>query len=315
MNYENIDENIHDVMIIGGGPAGLSAALLLGRCMRKVLLFDSGEARTWAGVSTRGFIGYDGTNPMKCLETGRMQLDRFENVTHLRTTIVDIEREGFVFSVHEAGGEIHRGKAILLASDYDPELPPIFGADRFYGTSLHQCPNWDAWEHQGKKIGVLGADHVAVNLTRKLALWSSQITLFTNGASITEGAVARQLNQDGVSVNSAPIMALEGEGDQLKWLRMEDGSTCDCDALFFSSTHKFDPWLGTRLGYYLKRLGESMDWHSVRSTGVEGLFVAGNPLNPTEFAVVAAADGVKAAEAVNNWLFDAAQSYLALQPV
>ncbi len=308
---ETMEGKSFDVLILGGGPAGLSAALLLGRCMRRVLICDSDFADFEAHTSTSGFIGHDGCEPIEILRLGKEQLLKFDSVSTLHEPVEDVERNGIGFRARCKDGRSFIVRSVLLTSGFVARLPGIPGAERFYGHSLHQCPYCDGWEHRGKEIGVMGADLAAVDLAVKLLLWSPKVTLFTDGESLPDDATERRLEDAGISIISGTITALEGDGNQLQRIRTV-GASFSCDAMFFWVARKFHSALASHLGCDFERRDSVIGCEPDGATGVHGLFAVGSTHKTAEFAIVAAAEGIKVAEAINDWLMEADQSYLAV---
>ena len=307
-HYESVD-----VLIIGGGPAGLSAAMFLGRCMRKVIICDSGEGDSSSRSSTSGFIGHDGCPPSEFLRIGRQELGKFDTVNYLRTTVLEVERHGFEFIAVCSNHRTYSARAVLLATDFVARPPAIPGAENFMGTSLHQCPYCDGWEHRNQRIGVIGSDPTAADLAVKLLRWSTHVTLYTNGAELANPRTEKRLHKSHIKVVPEPIAALQGQGSRLEKLRMADGTTNLCDALFYTSPRKYHPLLAANLGLDLRRLQAAGGSGAAGETGVQGLYVSSNDFKTGEFAIIAAADGIRVGEAINNWLTEADQSYLAVQ--
>jgi thioredoxin reductase len=140
-------DSAYDVIIIGGGPAGLSAALMLGRCRRRVLVLDSGRYRNYATEAMHGFLTRDGTQPAQIRSFAREELKRYGIEVHCATA-THARREGERFIVELEEGGPCRSRKLVLATGVVDKLPALEGIDEFYGKSVHHCPYCDAWEHQ-----------------------------------------------------------------------------------------------------------------------------------------------------------------------
>lgn len=300
----------YDVVIAGGGPAAMSAAILLGRRLRNVLFCDASHSELddlqGQGRQSRN----DSCCPSQFLQASGIQLNRLDTVSRLRGSVREVHRDQGGFRIVSDSGRTCLSKSLLLASDFIARLPNIPNVRRFYGSSVHQCPYCDGWEHRGRKIGVIGNDEGAALMALKLLNWTPRVTLYTHGAKFPR-AVEIRLSGRPVDVVTGSVRSLEGPGRHLESVRMENGSCYPCQALFFPAEVKSHSGLAARLGRELAEPLRGNRWSPGAGAGIQGLFFTGEPEGGLEMAVSAAADGVKAAEAINHWLTQADHSYLA----
>src|SRR4051794_12723796 len=181
----------YDVLIVGGGPAGLSAALVLGRCRRRVLVVDSGRPRNAAARAMHGYLSRDGIRPRELLRLGRAEVERYG--VEVLDAEVDSARAlapGEVsdpcagFEVVTEVGQRFRSRKLLLATGVQDVLPPIEGAERYFGRGVHHCPYCDGWEHRDRNLVAYGAGHAATGLALSLRTWSGRVTTCTGGKRV-----------------------------------------------------------------------------------------------------------------------------------
>ena len=294
---------IHDTIIVGGGPAGLSGALLLGRCRRKVLLFDEGRPRNEASPAVHAFLGHEGIAPLDLLERGRDELARYPNVASYKRRVENIEKEPGFYKVIADDNSEFRSRALLIATGLIDHLPRVDGIEDFYGHSVHQCPYCDGWENAGMTLGAMGAGNQAAELALELLLWSDDVSLFVNGDAPAP-ELGGKLERRGVKVFADPPVRLAGEAKRLSAVELADGTRVACDALFLLSKQTQHDDFAERLGCELVD-GSQVHCDGDGRTSMPGLFVAGNATEGLQLAMVAAAEGLKAAAAINEWLLDA----------
>ena len=149
-------EPAYETVIVGGGPAGLNAALVLGRCLRRVLVCDSGRYRNEQARAVHCFMGHDGIQPNALLEQGRRELRAYESVSLVRAKVTDIFLSDRGFEVQLADGELVTTRTLLVATGVVDEVPSIDGLEDLYGRSVHVCPYCDGWEHRKGAVAVYG---------------------------------------------------------------------------------------------------------------------------------------------------------------
>jgi thioredoxin reductase len=291
-----------EVIVIGGGPAGLSAALTLGRCRRRVLVCDAGRYRNRASKHMHCFLTRDGTPPTEFLQTAREQLQPYECVELRSATVTAVEKRDEGFEVVIDDGTRARCRKVLLATGVIDELPKLEGIDRFYGVSVHHCPYCDGWEWRDRRIGAYGHGDKGSGLALMLRQWSADVALFTHAGELTREHRDRLARFD-IAVHEQPIARLEGDDDgHLLCIVLADGVTIERDALFFNTGQHQRSALAEKLGCeFTERGGVQTHEHEV-ATCVPGLYVAGDASRDVQLVVVAVAEGTKAGFAINKAL-------------
>lgn len=295
---------ILDVVVVGGGPAGLSAALVLGRCLRKVLVCDAGNPRNAAARTFNGYLSRDGSSPAEFRQICRDQLARYETVELRAATVARAERSDGNFTITLETGERVDSRMLLIASGLVDELPQLEGLKQFYGKSAHSCPYCDGWEHRGELVAVAGGNQEAADLAIELLLWSKDVVLCANGPLRCDAKARRQMQRGGIRVIESPITRLEGKRDALEGVRFDDGSVLPRTALFFSpGQHQRSP-LAEQLGCKFCKEDGCIQCDDNAATNIPGLYAAGNASRGVQLVIAAAAEGTLAAVAMNNALVE-----------
>ena len=299
---------VFDVVIIGGGPAGLSAALVLGRCRRKVVLFDTGRPRNAASRHLHGYLTRDGTPPLELLRLGREELRPYSIETRdIEVTDITCAPEGF--DVGLATGERIPARTVLVATGVRDHVPEIPGINECYGISVHHCPYCDGWESRESTIVVIGAGAPATGLGLSLTTWSDRVIVCSNGRRLGSRH-RRQLAQHGVTVHEQAISRIDHDHGQVRQVVLSSGEAVACQRIFFSAAQSPQSDLPRKLGCDVTYKGVVKTDH-LGHTRVPGLYVVGDASRDVQFVVVAAAEGAKAAVAINKAL--QAKSGLAVQ--
>ena len=289
-----------DVIIVGGGPAGLSAALVLGRCRRRVLVCDTGQPRNAASHPMHGFLTRDGVEPSEFLNLARQQLCRYDSVELSPAQVVAAAREGGGFKVTLSNGPWFTCRKLLLATGIVDQIPAIEGIGDFYGRSVHHCPYCDGWEVRDQPLALYGQGEDGPDLALEMMLWSRDLVLCTDGESLSP-ANRERLARRNIAVREEKMARLQGREGQLEHIIFESGPPVACRALFFSTGQHQPSDLAATLGCCVNEKDE-IEVDRVAAAGTPGLYIAGDASWDVQLVILAAAEGAEAACAINKAL-------------
>jgi thioredoxin reductase len=290
----------HDVIIVGAGPAGLSAALMLGRCQRSVLVFDNGKPRNAPSHAINGYLTRDGTPPREFLEIARRELVKYETVCICDGEVVTAECQSHgLFGVSLTNGERFVARKLLLATGVGDNLPPIEGFRQLYGKSVFHCPYCDGWEVRGEPLGIYGKGQRGLGLALELTVWSRDLVLCTDGPSEIDEEGLHRLERNGIGVREDRIARLDAAEGVLSQIVFTSGQTLPRRALFFTTGQYQRSDLLTQLGCEFNDKG-TVRTGKYQTTHLAGLFVCGDASRAVQWVVVAAAEGAEAAFAINT---------------
>jgi thioredoxin reductase len=288
-----------DVLVVGGGPAGLSAALMLGRCRRKVLVCDLGQPRNRHSTALHGYLTRDGVYPLAFNDLGRRELPAYG--VELRTVGVTGARQADNhYRVSLDDGTEEAARFLLIATGVIDDLPAIAGFGDCYGCTLFHCPYCDGWEVRDRRLAAFGRGRDVTGLALGLKTWSQDVVVCTNGGKLDQG-LRERLAANGLTVRTERIARLDHEDGVLTSVAFTSGDRLPRDAMFFTTGQHPQSDLAIKLGCTLTRRG-AVKTGALCDTNVPRLFVAGDASRDAQFVVVAAAEGVKAAVAINKAL-------------
>jgi len=293
----------YDCVIVGGGPAGLSAALMLGRCRRRVLVCDTGEGRNRSAHAVHGFLTRDGTPPAELLRVSREQLGPYDTIELSERRIVDATRADGGFDLAATDGSRFRARRLLLATGVVDELPAVPGLEELYGRSVHHCPYCDGWEWRDQPVAVWGRGENGAGLAESLTVWTRDLLLCTDGNDDLTDESSRRLDAIGVRVRSERIVRLEGSEGLLERIVFAQGASEARRALFFSAGQRQASELPGKLGCRFTEQG-AVDTGKCEATDVPGLYVCGDASREAQFVIVAAAEGAEAGMAISKSLLE-----------
>lgn len=289
----------YDVLILGAGPAGLSAGLVLGRCRRRLCIIDSGHGRNERARHAHGIFTRDGATPDELRKMGRAQLEPYDVTIH-DDEVVSVDGSEGHFVAKTRGGLVVEGKKLLLATGMRDRIPDRPGFQELFGRSVLVCPYCDGWENRDRRLAAFGPAKAAAELALSLRTWSEDVTCITPGERLIEEDRAALL-KNGVVIHEDDVHHLEVDGETLKWIALASGARLDCDVVFVKFgeeqaapfVHQFDCEL-TDNNTVCPREGERV--------GRPGIFVAGDASHDLQLVAIAISEGVKAACAINTEL-------------
>jgi len=301
----------HDVVIVGGGAAGLSAALVLGRARRRVAVVDAGTPRNAPAAHMQGYLSRDGMPPAELLAVGRGEIAGY-GVDVVTDTVTAVERnvvgvpDGVVeyrFTVHLASGATLAARQLLVTTGLIDDVPDLPGVRERWGRDVLHCPYCHGWEVRDRALGVLGTQPAAGVHAQLVRQWSDDVVFFVHTYELS--ATEREaMDARGIRLVFGEVAGLVVEDDRLTGVRLADGTVVARDAVFVR------PGMHPRPGDLLAQLGCQLGaggFAVVDATGrttVRGVWAAGNAVDPRAQVITAAGQGSAAAIAVNGELTD-----------
>ena len=292
---------VYDCIIIGGGPAGLNAAVVLGRCRRKVLLFDNNSQRNLRSHGMHNYLTRDDILPVDFLDICNKELEKY-NVQKLNKKITSAKRnDQAIFEVKDEKGIKYHSKTLLVATGLHDNIPDVEGFPEFYGSSIFHCPYCDGWEVRDKKVGIYARDKDGSELALALKGWTDQVVLYTNGKRKIKPAQKELLDANDIPIRTERIERLEGKDGRLKKIIFQNGTEQGCEAIFFVNGYTQQCDVAEAFGCEVNKKGVVVT-NRFQQTNIPGLYVAGDAAKDMHFVVVAAAEGAKAGVIINKEL-------------
>jgi thioredoxin reductase len=289
---------MYDVVIVGAGPAGLSAALILGRSRRRVLVCDTGKPRNAASNAMHGFLSRDGIPPREFLRIARDQLRQYESVETRDVEVTSARCVDGRFLVALREGDPVSSRKLLIATGVVDNLPDIPGFAELYGRSIFHCPYCDGWEVRDRPLAIYGRGARGYGLSLELTGWSRDLVLCTDGPSELSHEELERLARHRIGVRTDRVTRLDGD-ERLERIVFDRGEPLAREALFFTTGQTQQSFLAHDLGCEINEKG-TVRTGKYEATHLPGLFVAGDASRAVQWVVVAAAEGAEAAFAINT---------------
>ena len=299
--------DIHDVIVVGGSWAGLSAAMQLARARRRVLVIDAGRPRNRFAHAAHGFFGQEGKSPAEARGIGRAQVLAYPTVELREDEAIHAGVDGDFFGIELASGATARARRIVLATGVVDDLPDVPGLRERWGVTVLHCPYCHGYEVAGRRLGVLATGAQSIHQALLLPDWSGDVTLFTNGLIVPDESERARLAARGVRIDPRRVESVVGDGSDpmaLTGISLVGGGVVPVDALFTASrTHMASP-LAEQLGCAFDEGPSGLHVRTTprKETTTPGVFAAGDAALPVHNATFASSDGVMAGVAAHQSL-------------
>ncbi|MFC2251528.1 NAD(P)/FAD-dependent oxidoreductase [Labrys portucalensis] len=292
---DRADHSPHDVIIIGGSFAGVSAAMQLARARRRVLLIDAGLPRNRFVESAHGFLGQDGRPPREIIGTALSQLSAYPTFSFLAGQAQQARRSGAFFEIELGGKGIIRGRRLILATGVGDELPEIAGMRERWGLSIFSCPYCHGFEVAERRLGVIANHPMSAHQAVLVSDWGPT-AYFTQGRFEPDEDLLPLFHARNIAVERNPIVEILGRDTAIEAVRSADGLTVPVEVIFTAPRTCLTSPLAEQLGCHIEDgpLGPLIGVDDQKRTSVEGVFAAGDVTSMMANATMASAAGVMA---------------------
>ena len=288
-----------DVIIVGAGPAGLSAALILARACRRVLVFDHGHPRNASAVHMHGYLTRDGVSPHDFRAFAREELARYPEVEIIDLEVTSARALDRTFEVTTLDNRQFTSKKLLLATGVVDNVPDVPGLKELYGKSVFHCPYCDGYELKGQPLAVYGCDARGYGLALELTGWSDDVAIVSDGPCGIDASGLARLAKRRITVREEKVVRLEGRDGRLERIVFDRGEPLERRALFFTTGQAQRSHLADSLGCEFNDKG-TVRTGPYETTNLPGLYVAGDASRAVQWVIVAAAEGAEAAYSINQ---------------
>jgi thioredoxin reductase len=299
------------VIIIGGGVAGLSAALMLGRARREVMVIDGGQPRNRFADHMHGVLGHDGVDPQELIAKGRAESAGY-GVEQLPGNVRQVTEDAGLLVVETVAGDRLRSRAVIAATGVRDRLPDIDGLAEGWGRSVLHCPYCHGWEVRDQRFGVLATSELSLHQVQLVRQWSDQVTLFDVGLGPVDADIEKRLRSRDIEIVTSPVVRIVGDGDAIRGVQTRDGVVTAVDAIFTGGVlEPLDDYLsGLDLQRTVGPVGSFLTVDQTGRTSHRRIWAVGNLSNPNANVPMAISSGTMAGAVINYELvtdeFDAA---------
>ena len=296
-------QEVYDVIIIGGSYAGLSAAMALGRSLRRVLVVDSGNPCNKQTPYAHNFITNDGLSPHQLHNNAKVQVLAYPTVRFLDGLATDVILHDVFFEVVTQNNVAYTTRKIVFATGVTDTIPHITGFAECWGTTLLHCPYCHGFEAKGKKTGVLGNGDMGFELAKIISHWTNDLTLYTNGTSTLNPEEVRKLNKHNILIVENDIDYIEHENGTIKKLHFKDTGPDSPEVIYTQLPFIQQCSIPEKLGLEMTEKG-FIYISKCMETSVQGIYAAGDCLSLFRSVAHAVASGNKVGALINKCLID-----------
>ena len=296
------DTPLHDLLIVGGGPAGMSAALTAGRALLNTVIINAESPRNVVTTASHGFLTRDGAHPTELLAVAKEQLAKYESVRYVKGSVTATANTDAGFEVALTSGTRLRGERLVIATGHVDDLKQLSlpGIDDVYGTTVYPCVFCDGFEHRTERLALFGRDD-AIHYAPMARLWTDDVIVFTNGADLC-AEDTEALERNGVQTRTEPIRRLRSEAGRLQAVELDTGERIERDAGFITADYSHPATTFAESLGVTRSPDEwgmtSLDVDEAGKSGVPGLHVIGDARTGFSGLIAAAAEGAACAEAI-----------------
>lgn len=294
--------SLFDAIVVGGGAAGLSAAVAIGRSRRSVVVVDAGEPRNAPASGVHNFLTRDGTPPAELIQLGRAEVESYGGIL-VRGAVLSAERTDGGFAVTTADGTVLTGRRLVVATGLVDELPNIPGLRERWGRNVLHCPYCHGWEVRDRSIGILVTGPSAMHQAMLFRQLTDRVTVFQHQAPDLGDEELEQLAARGIAVVTGRVTSVEASGDHLTGVTLDDGTVHPIEELvvapIFTARGGLLESLGAEVLPHPMGVGTFIEADAMGATSIPGVWAAGNVTDLVGQVVTSAAQGLRAGAALN----------------